>query len=77
MLVFSEKKMRSGSCELTMVSMWNLWARYLRSSWLPGAVGTTAGITSASVPVFTLSIFSASTAKAPPEECKRAAAWWG
>ena len=30
MLVFSEKKMRAGSWELTMVSMWSRWARYLR-----------------------------------------------
>ena len=75
--VFSEKKMRRGSCELTMVSMCRPSARNWRSARLPGAVGTTDGSTMASVPPSSAIILVPSTVNIPPEEWRRAAAWWG
>ena len=76
-MLVSEKKIRSRSCEATIVSMWNCSARYRRSAKFPGAVGTTAGKINANAPVSVLRRDCPKTVKAPPEECRRAAALWG
>ena len=48
MLVFSDMLMRSGSCELTIVSMWYLRARCLRVPCAAGLVVIAVGSTTAS-----------------------------
>ena len=73
MLVFSDILMRSGSCELMIVSTWNFSARYLRVPDAAGFVAIAVGSTTASVALVALLMFSASTRNELAAPDKRAA----
>ena len=66
MAVFSLNPIRFGSCDATMASMWNFFAKNTRVGFVDAAIAPDAGYTIASVPVASLARYSPNTKNIMP-----------